>query len=71
MLSMNVKSPYAWKRESNKRDAGDLPSVRIMRALLSHATARGIPLRAEHLIWGASEAEIAALTAPRTPVAAE
>lgn len=55
------KAPYQWRRASKNRDAGDLPSPRHMRALLAHAAARGIPLTADHLIWGASAAEIEAL----------
>ena len=58
------KAPYLWRKESDVRDAGDLPSVRIMRKLLTHAAARGIPLTAEHLIWGADAAEIEALLSP-------
>jgi len=65
ITKMGPKAAYGWRRGSKFRDAGDLPSPRLMRALLAHAAARGIPLTADHLIWGASEAEIAALTAYR------
>jgi len=57
--------PYAWRRSSKARDAGDIPSARNMRRLLAYAGARGIPLRADHLIWGAPRAEIEALLALR------
>lgn len=59
------KSAYVWRQASKFRDAGDLPSARIMRALLTHASARGIPLRPDHLIWGAPAAEIEALLSAR------
>jgi hypothetical protein len=43
-----------------------------MRLLLAHAAARGIPLTAEHLIWGAPAAQIEALLAASSErVAAE
>lgn len=63
VCELNEKSPFHWRRSSDLRDAGDLPSARIMRRLLAHAAAKGIPLTAEHLIWGADAAEIEALLA--------
>lgn len=63
LLGLHEKSPYYWKKETAARSVGDLPSARIMRALLDHARAHGIPLTAEHLIHGAPEDEIAALVA--------
>ncbi|WP_289150250.1 hypothetical protein [uncultured Salipiger sp.] len=60
IAGLNEKAGYVWRRASSWRDAGDMPS-RVNRALLAHAAARGIPLRPDHLIWGASEAEINAL----------
>lgn len=65
------KAAYGWRHGSSWRDAGDIPSARLMRRLLKHAMANGIPLTADHLIWGATEAEIDALTAPQPKVAAE
>lgn len=59
-------APYLWERGARNRDAGDLPSAPIMRALLAHSAARGLGLTAEHLIWGAEEAEIEAILAART-----
>ena len=64
ILEMHEKSPYWWRRPSNNRSAGDLPSTQVQRALLSYAQEHGIPLTAEHLIWGATEAELAALATP-------
>lgn len=52
------KAAYHWRNQNSARDAGDMPSTRVMRSLLAHAAAKGIPLRAEHLIWGAPAAEV-------------
>jgi hypothetical protein len=60
---MKPKSPYVWRRAVKGRAAGDLPSANIMRKLLAHARAHGIPLTPEHLIFGASEKELALLVA--------
>lgn len=49
---------FSWQRPSKHREAGDIPSSRDMRRLLAYAAARRIPLRAEHLIWGAPRAEV-------------
>jgi hypothetical protein len=57
------KTAYAWLRSSMERQAGDLPSVRLMQCFLAHARARGIPLTADHLIWGAPRDEIDELLA--------
>jgi hypothetical protein len=70
VCGLNEKSVYPWRRPSSGRAAGDVPSALHMRAILAHARARGIPLTAEHLIWGAEAAEIEALLAQRQ-VAAE
>lgn len=51
------------------RRCGDIPDPQSQRALLLHARGLGIPLTAEHLIFGATEAELSAVT-PH-PVAAE
>jgi hypothetical protein len=60
---------YQWLRPSKHRDAGDIPSARNMRRLLAYAAARGIPLRADHLIFGAHRTEIEALMkTPRPPM---
>lgn len=67
---LHPKSAFPWRRPSSLREAGDLPSIRVARRLLAYAAARQIPLTAEHLIWGATEAEINALLA-QPGVAAE
>ena len=58
---LGEKAAYHWRNSRKGRAAGDLPAASVMRALLVHAAARGIPLTADHLIWGASEDELAAL----------
>lgn len=72
-LGINEKSPYHWRSARTGRLAGDLPSADVMRRLLEHSDRHGLGLTAEHLIRGASEAEIAALLAARSAgkVAAE
>lgn len=57
------KAPYHWRHERTGRAAGDLPSATVMRNLLDFADTHRIPLTADHLIWGATEAEVAALQA--------
>lgn len=57
------KAAFHWRHERQGRAAGDLPSATVMRRLLAHAAAHQIPLTADHLIWGASEAEIETLLA--------
>lgn len=54
------KAAYGWVNGSSWRDAGDLPP-RANRAMLKYARKHGIPLTAEHLIFGAKRAEIDAL----------
>ena len=61
IIGGHVKTTFKWKHGSKFRDAGDIPSARTMRTLLAVAKQRRIGLTAEHLIYGASEAEIAAL----------
>lgn len=62
-IGYQEKAPYHWRHAREGRDAGDLPTARVMRSLLAHAAAHRIPLTADHLIWGASEGEVAALLA--------
>lgn len=71
--SYDRTAAYGWRQAAKNRDAGDLPSTRVMRALLAYASARNIPLTADHLIWGAPASEIEALlaAAPAQSVAAE
>jgi hypothetical protein len=65
IIGYGPTAPYLWEREARNRRAGDLPSTPIMRALLAHSAARQLGLTAEHLIWGATEAEIEAILAER------
>lgn len=71
MIDRHPKAAHHWRHGTSLRDAGDIPSARIMRALLGHAAARGIALEPRHLIWGADAAEIAALRAAPSVEAAE
>jgi len=63
LCGYQAKSPYTWRRASMHRAAGDLPSARVQRILLTHAREQGIPLRAEHLVFGAGADEIERLRA--------
>ena len=65
ICGLEVKSAFPWRRASKWRDAGDLPSAKTQRALLAHSAAHRLGLTAEHLIWGASEAEIDDILAAR------
>jgi hypothetical protein len=65
IVGLDAKSPYRWRYSAKGRDGGDLPSTRIQRALLDHSDAHGSGLTAEHLIRGATEAEIAVILARR------
>lgn len=72
IVGYKPKAGYGWLRSSKERAAGDFPSVRLMRLLLHHARQHGIPLTAEHLIFGAPASDIEALLASRAqPLAAE
>jgi len=44
ILEMHEKSPYWWRRPSNNRSAGDLPSTQVQRALLTYAREHSIPV---------------------------
>ncbi|MGR3522697.1 MAG: hypothetical protein ACU0FT_08080 [Paracoccus sp. (in: a-proteobacteria)] len=57
-IGISQKTGYGWRHASANRDAGDIPSARTMRNLLAYTAANGIPLKPEHLIWGAPAAEI-------------
>ncbi len=61
------KSFYAYRHPSKNRDAGDLAAARHMRALLAHSAANNLGLTADHLIWGATEDEVAEILAARAP----
>ena len=63
VCGLHEKSAYIWDRPSKDRDAGDIPSARHMRKLLSYARENGIPLTAEHLIFGCTRQDLDALMA--------
>ncbi len=74
IVGVTDKAVYHWRHKNTAREAGDMPSARVMRSLLAHAAAKGIPLKPEHLIWGAPAAEVEALLkqmAAASPEAAE
>lgn len=48
-------------RTSVSRWDGDIPTTEMIRRLLCHARAHGLPLLERHLIWGAAEDELAAI----------
>jgi hypothetical protein len=64
-IGYGMKAGYHWRRERDGRRPGDLPSVEVLRRLLAHSAAHNLGLRAEHLIWGASEAEVEDILALR------
>ena len=61
------KAPFVWRRASKTRDAGDIPSARHMRRLLSYSDEHGLGLTPAHLIFGASQAEIDKILQSRSP----
>lgn len=61
ITGQHLKTPYHWRHASRDRDAGDIPSARLMRRLLEHSAERDLGLTADHLIRGATRAEIAAI----------
>ncbi|MFN6055929.1 MAG: hypothetical protein ACK47C_07835 [Paracoccaceae bacterium] len=65
VTGVDGKAPYQWRTARGLRAAGDIPYASHMRALLSHSAAHRLGLTAEHLIWGADEAEIEAILAER------
>lgn len=64
-IGYGMKAAYHWRRERDGRRPGDMPSAEVMRLLLAHSDAHRLGLTAEHLIWGADEAEIEAILAER------
>ena len=63
IVGVHPKSPYQWRDQAGLRHAGDLPYDSHKRSLLAYAAENQIPLTADHLIWGCSEEELAALIA--------
>jgi hypothetical protein len=68
IIGRDSKTGYGWRRPSKFADAGDFRSMRHVRALHIHALQNNIPLKLEHLIYGASEDEVAALLAAAPPL---
>lgn len=60
LIGYKPKAAYNWAHGSAWRQPGDMPPG-ANRRLLAYAAAHGIPLRADHLIWGAPACEIDAL----------
>lgn len=58
------KSPYHWRKASSWRAAGDISPLNA-RNLLAYSRSHGLGLTADHLICGASPAEIDAILAAR------
>lgn len=69
VCGLHRTAPYTWLKQGLRKEPGDIPSAALMRRLLAHARASGIPLTAEHLIFGAAEAELEALLARARPAA--
>lgn len=65
ICGISAKAPYGWSRAAVWRDVGDIPSARYQRRLLAYSARLGLGLTAEHLIHGASAAEIDAILAAR------
>jgi hypothetical protein len=58
ICGVDPKAPFGWRQPSSNRLAGDLPSTPHQRALLAYSEANGLGLTADHLIRGATEAEV-------------
>lgn len=65
IMGLSTKRPYAFRHPDGARDAGDFPSVRHIRALHRHSQKHGIGLTLEHLIYGATESQVADILASR------
>jgi len=68
IVGNRAKAAYNWRWPTSNADAGDFRSMRHVRALHIHALQNNIPLKLEHLIYGASEDEVAALLAAAPPL---
>lgn len=64
VCGLHRTSAYGWESGSKNRDPGDLPP-RANRALLAYSRRHGLGLTADHLIHGASAAEIDAILEAR------
>lgn len=59
ICGIDAKAPYHWRRGSSSRAAGYMP-IRRTRQLWLHCKTRGLPLRPEWLLEGATAEEIEA-----------
>lgn len=66
LCGLTEKAAYAWQHGSKSRAAGDIPPA-YQRRLLSVALARGLPLTADHMIYGATEPELRRLMVQAVP----
>jgi hypothetical protein len=65
IAGVGCKAPYNWRHARGLRQSGEIPYDHYKRALLAHSDRHGLGLTAEHLIRGASQAEIDAILAAR------
>lgn len=65
ILGLSDKAAYSYRNPTSQRDAGDFPSSRHLRKLLKYSDDNKLGLTAEHLICGASEADVNAILAAR------
>jgi hypothetical protein len=70
LAGLNEKTPLNWRRPSKIRDPGDLPSVRHVRQIRAALAGRGFDVPLDWLIYGATEAEVAALKSAQAARAA-
>lgn len=66
VVGYKEKAAFPWRNASKNRAAGHFPSTMIMQRILTHSDAHNLGLTAQHLIWGASEAEVAQILAQRS-----
>lgn len=64
-------SVIKWRKGSPRRAAGAIVGDDVKLALLDYADENEIPLTADHLLFGATEDELAAIAAAPEQVAAE
>ena len=69
-IGLSAKAAYNWRHPSSSRAAGDLPSASVMRRLLAYSDQHGLGLTADHLVRGATFAEVDAILSRRGGVAA-
>lgn len=68
---LSAKAAYPWRWANTNHDAGDLRSLRHVRALHTAAHARGYDLPLDWLVYGAREDQVAALLRPVDPAVAK